>query len=111
MAQLESTVKEMLKCSKSGYIGVPDATKRPKGITAYANNGRQEKAGGNPTESELAGKRRAHTPMSRQRRPVLRHCAWTAAIPILGQTLIFVPGQRNCASAQCVPILSVEKRL
>ncbi len=40
-------------------------------------------AGSNPTESESAGKKRARTPMSKQRRPVLRYCAWTAVIPML----------------------------
>ncbi len=40
-------------------------------------------AGTNPTESESAGKKRAQTPMSKQGRPVLRYCAWTAVIPML----------------------------
>ncbi len=40
-------------------------------------------AGSNPTESESGGKRRSHTPMSRQGRPGLRYCAWTAVIPML----------------------------
>jgi transposase len=40
-------------------------------------------AGSNPTESESAGKRRSKTPMSKQGRPVLRYCAWTAVIPML----------------------------
>ncbi len=40
-------------------------------------------AGSNPTESESAGKRGSHTPMSKQGRPVLRYCAWTAIIPML----------------------------
>jgi transposase len=40
-------------------------------------------AGSNPTESESAGKRGPHTPMSKQGRPVLRYCAWTAIIPML----------------------------
>ena len=40
-------------------------------------------AGTNPTESESGGKRRSHTPMSRQGRPALRYCAWTAVIPML----------------------------
>jgi len=40
-------------------------------------------AGSNPTESESGGKRGAHTPMSKQGRPVLRHCAWTSVIPML----------------------------
>jgi transposase len=40
-------------------------------------------AGSNPTESESAGKRRSKTPMSKQGRPLLRYCAWTAVIPML----------------------------
>jgi transposase len=40
-------------------------------------------AGSNPTESESAGKRGAHTPMSKQGRPVLRYCAWTSVITML----------------------------
>jgi transposase len=40
-------------------------------------------AGSNPTESESAGKKRARTPMSKQGRPLLRYCAWTAVIPML----------------------------
>jgi transposase len=40
-------------------------------------------AGSNPTESESAGKRGAHTPMSKQGRPILRYCAWTSVIPML----------------------------
>jgi transposase len=40
-------------------------------------------AGSNPTESESAGKRGIHTPMSKHGRPVLRYCAWTAVIPML----------------------------
>lgn len=40
-------------------------------------------AANNPTESESAGKRGAHTPMSKKGRPVLRYCAWTAVIPML----------------------------
>jgi len=40
-------------------------------------------AGSNPTESESGGKRRSRTPMSKQGRPVLRYCAWTAVIPML----------------------------
>jgi len=40
-------------------------------------------AGTNPTESESAGKRGSHTPMSKQGRPVLRYCAWTSVIPML----------------------------
>jgi hypothetical protein len=39
--------------------------------------------GSNPIESESAGKRGSHTPMSKKGRPVLRYCAWTAVIPML----------------------------
>jgi transposase len=40
-------------------------------------------AGSNPTESASAGKKRSKTPMSKQGRPLLRYCAWTAVIPML----------------------------
>jgi len=40
-------------------------------------------AGSNLTESESAGKRGAHTPMSKKGRPGLRYRAWTAVIPLL----------------------------
>ena len=40
-------------------------------------------AGSNPTESESAGNRGSHTPMSKKGRPGLRYCAWTAVIPML----------------------------
>jgi transposase len=40
-------------------------------------------AGSNPIESESAGKRSSHTPMSKQGRPILRYCAWTSVIPML----------------------------
>ena len=40
-------------------------------------------AGSNPTESESGGKRSSRTPMSKHGRPVLRHCAWTAVVPML----------------------------
>jgi len=40
-------------------------------------------AGSNPTESESGGKRKSRTPMSKQGRPVLRYCAWTAVVPMM----------------------------
>lgn len=40
-------------------------------------------AGSNPTEKESGGKRLGYTPMSKQGRPELRHCAWNAVIPML----------------------------
>jgi transposase len=40
-------------------------------------------AGSNPVESESAGKRGSHTPMSKKGRPGLRWCIWAAAISLL----------------------------
>ncbi len=40
-------------------------------------------AGSNPTESESGGKKKSRTPMSKQGRPVLRYCAWTAVVPMM----------------------------
>ena len=40
-------------------------------------------AGTNPTETESAGKRGSHTPMSKKGRPGLRWCIWQAAISLL----------------------------
>jgi len=40
-------------------------------------------AGSNPTEKESAGKSASRTPMSKKGRPVLRHCAWMAVVPML----------------------------
>jgi len=40
-------------------------------------------AGSNPIESESAGKKGSHTPMSKKGRPILRYCAWTSVIPML----------------------------
>jgi transposase len=40
-------------------------------------------AGSNPTEFESGGKKKSRTPMSKQGRPVLRYCAWTAVVPML----------------------------
>jgi hypothetical protein len=51
--------------------------------SASVSMGYSRMAGSNPTESESGGKRRSHTPMSRQGRPALRYCAWTAVIPML----------------------------
>jgi transposase len=55
------------------------------GSFKFYRNARQliKMAGSNPTESESAGKRSRHTPMSNKGRPGLRYCGWTAAIPLL----------------------------
>ena len=50
----------------------------------YYRNAKQmiKMAGSNPTESESGGKRKSCSPISKQGRRVLRHCAWTAVIPM-----------------------------
>ena len=45
----------------------------------------------NTTESESAGKRGSHTPMSKKGRPKLCYCGWTAVIPILSHNPDFCP--------------------
>jgi transposase len=46
-------------------------------------------AGTNPTETESAGKRGSHTPMSKKGRPGLRWCIWAAAVSLLRHNLDF----------------------
>ena len=77
-------------------------------------------AGSNPTESESGGKRRSHTPISKQGRPVLRHCAWTAVIPMLrfnpdfrdwAKKLRERPAHSNPLSGREVMVAAVNKLL
>ena len=77
-------------------------------------------AGSNPTESESGGKRRSHTPISKQGRPVLRHCAWTAVIPMLrfnpdfrdwAKKLRERPASSNPLSGREVMVAAVNKLL
>ncbi len=46
-------------------------------------------AGTSPIESESGGKRASHTSMSKEGRPRLRYCAWTAVMPLLRHSTDF----------------------
>jgi hypothetical protein len=91
---LESELMKLVDCSEEGkyllsirglnYIAVAGLLAELGCFKAYRSAKQMIKmAGSNPTESESAGKRGAHTPMSKQGRPVLRYCAWTSVIPML----------------------------
>ena len=76
--------KYLLSIRRLNYISVAGMLAELGSFRSY-HNARQliKMAGSNPTESESAGKRGSHTPMSKKGRPGLRYCAWTAVIPIL----------------------------
>ncbi len=77
--------KYVLSITVLRYISVAGMLAELGSFRSYRNAKQLIKmAGGNPTESESAGKRGAHIPMSKQGRPVLRYCGWTAVIPVLG---------------------------
>jgi len=76
--------KYLLSIRGLNYIAVAGLLAELGCFKAYRSAKQMIKmAGSNPTESESAGKRGAHTPMSKQGRPVLRYCAWTSVIPML----------------------------
>jgi transposase len=76
--------KYLLSIRGLNYIAVAGLLAELGCFKAYRSAKQMIKmAGSNPTESESAGKKRAKTPMSKQGRPVLRYCAWTAVIPML----------------------------
>ncbi|MBM2825781.1 MAG: family transposase [Dehalococcoidales bacterium] len=76
--------KYLLSVRGLNYISVAGLLAELGCFTSYRSAKQMIKmAGSNPTESESAGKRSSHTPMSRKGRPVLRYCAWTAVIPML----------------------------
>jgi transposase len=76
--------KYLLSIRGINYIAVAGLLAELGCFKAYRSAKQMIKmAGSNPTESESAGKRRNHTPMSKQGRPVLRYCAWTSVIPML----------------------------
>src|SRR4030042_876294 len=76
--------KYLLSIRGLNYIAVAGLLAELGCFKAYQSARQMIKmAGTNPTESESAGKKRARTPMSKQGRPVLRYCAWTAVIPML----------------------------
>jgi len=76
--------KYLLSITGLNYIAVAGLLAELGSFKAYQSAKQMIKmAGSNPTESESAGKKGTHTPMSKQGRPVLRYCAWTAVIPML----------------------------
>ena len=76
--------KYLLSIKGLNYIAVAGLLAELGCFKAYRSAKQMIKmAGSNPTESESAGKRGTHTPMSKQGRPVLRYCAWTSVIPML----------------------------
>jgi transposase len=76
--------KYLLSITGLNYIAVAGLLAELGRFSSYRTAKQMIKmAGSNPTESESAGKRVAHTPMSKQGRPVLRYCAWTSVIPML----------------------------
>jgi len=76
--------KYLLSIRGLNYIAVAGLLAELGCFKAYRSAKQMIKmAGSNPTESESAGKKGSHTPMSKQGRPVLRYCAWTSVIPML----------------------------
>jgi transposase len=76
--------KYLLSIRGLNYIAVAGLLAELGSFKLYRSSKQMIKmAGSNPTESESAGKKRAKTPMSKQGRPLLRYCAWTAVIPML----------------------------
>jgi transposase len=82
--------KYLLSIRGLNYIAVAGLLAELGSFRSYRSAKQMIKmAGSNPTESESAGKRGSHTPMSKKGRPVLRYCAWTAVIPMLRFNLDF----------------------
>ena len=76
--------KYLLSIRGLNYISVAGLLAELGCFRAYQSARQMIKmAGSNPTESESGGKKKSLTPMSKQGRPVLRYCAWTAVIPML----------------------------
>ncbi|MFC1948337.1 IS110 family transposase [Chloroflexota bacterium] len=76
--------KYLLSIVGLSYVSVAGIIAELGSFSSYRNAKQLVKmAGSNPTESESGGKRHSHTPISKQGRPVLRHCAWTAVIPMM----------------------------
>lgn len=76
--------KYLLSIRGLSYISVAGLLAELGCFRSYRNAKQLIKmAGSNPIELESAGKRASRTPMSKKGRPVLRHCGWTATIPLL----------------------------
>jgi len=76
--------KYLLSIRGLNYIAVAGLLAELGCFKAYRSAKQMIKmAGSNPTESESGGKKKSRTPMSKQGRPVLRYCAWTAVVPMM----------------------------
>jgi len=76
--------KYLLSITGLNYVSVAGILAELGSFSSYQNAKQLVKmAGSNPTESESGGKRHSHTPISKQGRPVLRHCVWIAVVPML----------------------------
>jgi transposase len=75
--------KYLLSIRGLNYIAVAGLLAELGCFKLYRSAKQAKMAGSNPTESESGGKKRSKTPMSKQGRPLLRYCAWTAVIPML----------------------------
>lgn len=76
--------KYLLSIPGINYLSVAALLAELGAFSSYRNAKQLIKmAGTNPIQSESAGKRSGHTPMSKKGRPRLRYCAWTAVIPLL----------------------------
>jgi len=87
MVKLVDSVEEgkyLLSITGLNYVSVAGIVAELGSFRSYRSAKQLIKmAGTNPTESESAGKRRSHTPMSKKGRPGLRYCLWAAVIPML----------------------------
>ena len=76
--------KYLLSIRGLNYLSVAGLLAELGSFGSYQNAKQLIKmAGSNPTQSESAGRRGSHTPMSKKGRAGLRYCAWTAVIPML----------------------------
>lgn len=76
--------KYLLSIPGVGYMTVAGLLGELGPLNLYASAKQLVKmAGINPIQSESAGKRAGHTPMSKKGRPLLRHCLWEASLNLL----------------------------
>ena len=79
-----------------GELGAPTGYARAKQLV--------EMAGTNPIESESAGKRSRHSPMSKKGRSSLRWCRWMASVSLLRHNPDFAAWAEPSGSARPKPI-------
>lgn len=76
--------KYLLSITGLNYVSVAGILAELGSFSSYQNEKQLIKvAGSNPAESESGGKRHSYTPINKQGRPALRHCVWTAVVPML----------------------------